>query len=400
MDCKILIALQSIKKKDSSQFRTLLFTEYRKKYWLSELSYSAYKKEFLRPFIVLLIFIYCFRKILSISLNPKEKSNEIYIYNYANEKKSILQNFPNAQYATELTYINEPTNIIRNLRRLLSYQINYSDILRLIKISLRLSKRNSFLVSARQIEFLLLYSFYKNIFRKSEFKEIYISSESNPEIISAALACPSGRINYTNHGFLNKDLGFFFHDRLILDSSPLKDRIVPFLRNPSARIAIIEKKHGPRINLHFSTNHILILGSLIFDLNCFKKLIEECHSNLRGSKITVRFHPNKTFFDPLIFDYCQNLDLNVSFKQSLKEQLAESSLVIAGETSAHLDALAQGVPVIYYQLDQFPRDHYGFISSHLVPEVKSLIDLKNCVQKFYSEPEWLKVYNDYFGEEK
>lgn len=398
MGYNIRVALQSIKKKDSSEFRNLLFSEYRKKYFLSQLSYNAYAKPFFRPAIVVLLLAYTFRKIISVSFNQKKNSNDIYIYNYSNEKKSILQNIANASSANELTYSYSIVNVIRNLKNLFFGRVDCLQIVKLIKLCLYLSKKNSFLITARQIEFLMLYAFFKRFFKKREFKEVYISTESNPEVISAALACTGARINYTNHGFLNKDLGIFFHDRLFLDSRPLKNRILPCLLKPQADIQIIKKTPKIFIKPEPSTRKILILGSLILDINLLQKLILDCQKNLINSTITVRFHPNKTFFNSHIVEICESQKVLVKWDESLKEQLSQNTLVIAGESSVHLDALMQGVPSVYYKLDHFPHDHYGFISSQLVPEMKSVEDLENSVQKFYSDPKWLKVYQDYFGE--
>lgn len=398
MGYNILVALRSIKKKDSSAFRTLLFTEYKKKYCLSQLSCAAYESPIFRSAIVVLLVIYSFRKIISVSLNQKEDSNEIYIYNYENEKRSILHNFSNAKNANELTYAYSFENAIKNLKSLSLNLLDCFQIQKLIKLCLHLSKKNSFLVIARQIEFLLLYIFFKNLFKEKTFKEVYISTESNPEVISAALACVGARINYTNHGFLNKDLGIFFHDRLFLDCRPLKNRIIPYLQKPQAEIQIIKKTSKIFIQPKPSTKKILILCSLIVDINLLRKLIEEFRENLVDSEITVRFHPNKTFFNRKLVNFCKSLKISVKWNESLKVQLSESTLVIAGETSAHLDALMQGVPSVYCKIDHFPKDHYGFISSQLIPEMKSINDLENSVQKFYSDPKWLKVYQDYFGE--
>ena len=398
MEYKVFTALHSIKKKDNSEFRALLFFEFRKKYKLSQFFYLAYNHSLWRKPVVILLIIYSLRKLFSVSFKQKEKLDEIYIYNYANEKKSILNTFANSHSSCELTYISTFNNFIKNFKILSRYLFNWHCTFRFVKICLKLSNKNSFLVTARQIEFLTLYVFFKHLFQKSVFKEVYISSESNPEIISAALACTEARINYTNHGYLNKDLGLFFHDKLVLDSRPLKARIQPHLFKKNVEIEIIKKTQAALFVREISTQNILILGSLVLDINSFFELIKDCRKNLIDSHITIRFHPNKIFADRQFTDLCNKFKILIQPNTSLKEQLSQSTLVIAGETSAHLDALAQGVPSIYYRLDRFPQDHYGFISSGLIPEVKSLYDLKNSVQKFYSNPEWLKVYKDYFGE--
>ena len=398
MNHRIFIAFQSIKKKDSSRFRKLLFDEYRKKYLLSQFFYLAYGTHILRPAVVLLLIVFSLRKVISVNFKQNKNLSEIYVHNYSNEKKAILSAFANAQNASELTYIYSLKNLIKNLCVLFGQQFSLNDVSRFIKICLNLSKKNSFLVTARQIEFLLLYIFYQYFFKKIDIKEIYISSESNPEIISAALACIHAKINYTNHGFLNSDLGIFFQDQLVLDSRPLQNRIIPYLLNQKVEFEIVKKSQAQFIKPKIDTQNILILGSLVLDINCFNKLIDDCQKHLINSHITLRPHPNKTFADLKYLDLCKRYKISINSRTSLNQQLSDSTLVIAGETSAHLDALAQGVPSIYYRLDQFPHDHYGFISSGLIPEVKSLDGLKNSIQKFYSNPEWLKVYKDYFGE--
>jgi len=398
VDHRIFIAFQSIKKKDSSKFRKLLFNEYRKKYLLSQFFYLAYGNHIFRPAVVLLLVVFSLRKVISVDFKPNRNLSEIYIHNYSNEKKSILRAFEDAENASELTYTYSLKNLIKNWRVLFGQQFNLNDISKFIKICSNLSKKNSFLVTARQIEFLSLYIFYRNFFKNIDVKKIYISSESNPEIISAALGCINAKINYTNHGYLNSDLGVFFQDKLVLDSRPLKNRIAPHLLNQEVEFEIIKKSQAQLIKPLIDTQNILILGSLVLDINYFSKLINDCQKHLSNSHITVRPHPNKTFADPKYLDLCKRYKISINPHVSLNQQLSDSTLVIAGETSAHLDALAQGVPSIYYRLDQFPQDHYGFISSGLIPEVKSLDGLKNSIQKFYSNPEWLKVYKDYFGE--
>ncbi|MCB0370439.1 MAG: hypothetical protein KDD45_13695, partial [Bdellovibrionales bacterium] len=126
------------------------------------------------------------------------------------------------------------------------------------------------------------------------------------------------------------------------------------------------------------------------------KLIISIKTCLPDCQIILRPHPNTSLlkFKKSLLKNFSEIVISDSSK-ILHDSLDAIDLVIAGESSAHLEVLSLGIPSVYWRLDKIPYDHYGFVRNNFVLKVDHLFDLKNKVNSFYSSTEWKIVQNQY-----
>lgn len=100
-------------------------------------------------------------------------------------------------------------------------------------------------------------------------------------------------------------------------------------------------------------------------VNGVEKVVLRLHPALRGDK--------ETKFRKRLIDL-NAVDVHIATDLEMKDFLASISILIAGESSLHIDALLNQVPSFYAQFapsqnDGLFSDYYGFVSMGLVPKL-------------------------------
>lgn len=130
------------------------------------------------------------------------------------------------------------------------------------------------------------------------------------------------------------------------------------------------------------------------------QIIIQCISRLDVAQIIIRPHPAK-----LVLPDFNRLDKKllcesivvVSEENSLHEDLENVHLVIAGNSSVHLECLRFGVPSLYFHgLDAFLHDVNGFLENEILYSVYSIeSDTPKNVKNYYQDSNWQARFRHY-----
>ncbi len=397
------IGLTSIKKKDSSPVRQQLFSDFlrTKRFVLIVLKLLPNRAAaLLAPF-------YGFLRLLAIDCSFSKNPALVAVYQYDNEIRCITSR---SQESPD-SFIRMGRYRLKNFAHLillLSFK-NLKLALRIWKLSSYLIFKNGLLVGTRQSQFLVLYCYFKNFLIKSHTNlgansKFIVSSESNPDTIATTLAAQSlgYKTVFIPHGFLDTDLGLFFHDIIIYQGAELLKRIQPSLISNSQSLIAVGPyfKKRPMKFRFDAIKKVGIVCSLSPDLKILTALIQEILQSLPKVFIEVRLHPNRTFHSNL--NSCVNNFVgNVKFVDSVDWQNAELDwdLAFVGNSSAHLDVLNLGIPTTGFKLDLYEHDRYGFYKNGLVPFLKDLDGFELVLTEFYNRPVWKEVLENYLPEQ-
>lgn len=88
-------------------------------------------------------------------------------------------------------------------------------------------------------------------------------------------------------------------------------------------------------------------------------------------------------------------------QETIFEFLKSKDILIAGDTSTHLEAALLNIPSLYYRMHDHFYDYYKYLKNGLVEEAKELNDLTNLIEQIlYKKPDVLskaKFYNEVVG---
>ena len=364
----LTLGLASIKKRDSSRFRRRLFAEILNENLAARVAHRMFLDSRLRPAISLALLIYSWRRLFQIRARIERHHEEVAVFHFANERRAIERFGPErVRRRGSISYRSiHPAAFSESVRFLFfGGAFAAKKLLRSARVSMRLIEKNGFLIGARQAEFLALYGFYRNLFRRRGVRgrTFISSSEANPEIISAVLAAKSNgnKIIFINHSALEREQGIFFHDEVLISGS---DRIAA--------------KRPPAPPDFTKVKRIGIACSIIADRERLRKVVTECLRTFPGAEIVIRQHPNRTFRAVSKNALPKNSRVVVSSRSrqpGLEAQSAEWNFAIAGSSSVHLDLRVLGIPTVHMNIDGIDWDPYDFAGSGLVPSAENAGDI-------------------------
>lgn len=344
--------------------------------------------------------------LLSVSQYNSSQLQEkcIIVYQYNNEKKALEKILEQKDNSYGSFFKIEYYRLHSDLIEWMLASLKFTKIRQLLRIGKRLYSKNSFLVATRQTHFLVAYSYSLHLFsqRNVSSKIFLASSESNPDILGPVLAAKSlgARTGYTNHGQLDRELGLFYFDYYIITGHSIRDRILEsnqqilnayYLQSPSPKKFIL-----PRSDM---IRNILIIGSIVLDLDACKKLFEQIRVQLPLAKITLRLHPNPQLLPAAIAPQIPDWVNLHDGKLPLLTEFKDIDLAIGGETSTHIEALEEGLPSIYWRIDGSPFDHYGFVERKLIPHLVDFKSLDEELNRIYLSPDWSKIFSYFSNQE-
>jgi hypothetical protein len=395
----LFLGLKSIKMKDSSKHRAILFQNYINSSLLYRiiLKNPLCHKKIYQTILSNIFALYSLLVPLRISLNFVSSHKYLAIFEHANEIRCIKsriseEHFKQVGLVTFSNFFNPSVFLI------FLGHIIFS--LRLFKTCKKLIKKNGVLIGTRQSQFLILYSLssYYLKTKKTSFDEVFISTESNPNVIAIAMASQKSgkKVIYINHGFLDSQLGLFFHDHLIIQGKALYERISPFITstpkitNVGAYYQILPLK----IPIE-KIKSIGIVLSLNPDTQKVVKLIDQIALLHPDVKIEIRPHPNHIFSNALIPLLKANSRVLILQPSNWNQFNPEWDFAIAGNTSAHIDLIAKGIPMMGMDIDENPDDLYGFYENNYILKTFYKSDIKNEINNFYTNLEWKSINSNY-----
>ncbi len=318
---------------------------------------------------------------------PRTSSRLLCVYSFKNEERQI-------RWMAESTGITpgridirvrnglRPRNWLAALRQL----SRAGKLAQMLRVLHRVNQRYDFLVTTYVASTMFYYARFRELLRSTACDATLVSSDSSPEAIGLTLAMtdrPCARL-YVTHGHIpdrpwREDQpptmhfdGFILDGQAALDIYKRSQRVtVPVVfkgvegTDRSLRLAALEKDRL----------RIGIFASLQTDFNKCQRVIRGVRRRFSLEHIVLRLHTNKVARHPHMRRLLAGLEGvdGADADRSLQEDIDRCDLVIAGDTSVHLNVLKHGVPTVYVAgMDNVPHDFYGFIRGGLIPAFDSV----------------------------
>lgn len=393
----LAIGLGSIARKDRSDLRRFFFERLLEVNGMARLAFKAYERPSLRGIISHALVLRPLVSVISARIDIPPNATLISVYNTRNEHRALAGLRAPASARGWVSYRWSVIGFLEGLSWLAGRLWKFNKARQAYRVSRRLVRKGGFLVGGRQAEFLLLYSYFYERFGKQGVrgKEFASSTESNPEVIAPLLAARrlGAETTYVDHGFLDKDLGIFFHDRLVLSCEALWNRIearvLPPLRPSIDWARPRSESLGLRVPDFSRIRHVGIVGSLAMSRDKYLRVVSDCLAEFPSALISVKPHPNPVITGSFYRKLPRQERVRILPATDDLLKAAQSwDFAIAGGTCAHLELLQAGIPTVYVDIDGYERDPKGFVDSGILPEARSASQIARLMPETYGNPGW------------
>lgn len=127
----------------------------------------------------------------------------------------------------------------------------------------------------------------------------------------------------------------------------------------------------PLRNTSDTVEKIGLCANIFDDIHRVERVAAQLLDNFPKCQITFRPHPR----DERRFDLPAAMRRSRSDQEGIFEFLQHQDLIIAGDTSTHLEAILLNVSSIYYKFNDRYSDYYGYVKNGLVEKAQSVQDL-------------------------
>ena len=150
-------------------------------------------------------------------------------------------------------------------------------------------------------------------------------------------------------------------------------------------------------NTRKDIQHIGLCTNIWDDENRIEHLLIQLHNHYPDIKLTFRPHPGEV----RSFHLPEGVFSSDSKKENIFDFLVKQDLVIAGDTSLHLEAALLNINSLYYPLNDFVSDVYGYVQKGLVEKIDNLESLTDWIMEKRNNrpdvPPQVKYYNALVG---
>lgn len=286
-----------------------------------------------------------------------------------NEQKSLTEYIPKSKWSRR--------KIRLSLMGFISVRALPSP-LKVFRISYQLCCKHPPYISLRALEYLAYYSRIRN--SATNKSAVVITTDSNPHGLALLKSAQSLGLKkiFISHGHPNPPA-----PRLSLDTAILYGpysmkfyRIdaktkTKVLFNPSKKFFIPIKK-----TIHYKCVGIAL--SKNFSLDELENTTTKVRRIFGSVMVILRPHPSTKIKKPL-YRFSEKNHCEIDTGQSLVSFFSEIDLLLADDTTTHLNALLMGIPSLYMG----SLDRYGFVSEGLVLPF-SRVHSKNDIDDFYN----------------
>lgn len=291
----------------------------------------------------------------------------------------------------------------------LNWRVRFTDLLalardfgatvsRIMRISRHLHRRYASFKVLRVAELIGYYMRYRRIFESGRYSLAVMSSHSNPHGIAFNLAARRSGVPVVliTHGMPVRPVARLSYDLAVVHC---RDAQQTYL-DEGCRIRHL-LTHGRRQHLTRMPDGPLperiTVGVFLCKDVCehrLRSLLESLLASPRVARVLVRPHPFNMWVGlrPWIMARADSR-LSLSSGRSVFQDIDIVDIVLAGNTSVHVEAVMAGRPSGFVPgLDHATRDLHRFVATGLIYEIRDSFTFDpEDMRRFYEAPEWTGI---------
>lgn len=386
-----------VRRIDDSAGRLTLFADVAQKNVVIRLAYVTYEccPDFVKSLLLLLYGLKCY---LSVNSSVAEKAEIAYFASYPNEIIALgqVRRHLSARPAGTITLARR--NCFR-IGSLLSLPAYFATVVQLRRIASRLAGRFHFMPACRIFSTTTYYLRFRRVLQRHDAKAVFIANHYSPECLALAAAAHrlGWKVLFTNHANATWEGGYvppLYSDLAAVTSQAVLDVYLRHSRKninavfvplPSPQRAM-RKLDGP--------GQPITVGIFLTALTNMERLhavVGQLEAIPEVSRVLIRPHPVKVINENFSALCRANDRTTVVRGITLFDTLAQCDVAICGNSTATVEILRGGVPVLYDgALDAIPYDYNGYIRASLIPPIPDVLDSAGlrAVHQFYGNPAW------------
>jgi hypothetical protein len=313
------------------------------------------------------------------------------------EKQSFLNSFLNNNEHIGIIRKTKLPSISQILYIFTSTSISWKKVYRMLK-------QYELFIVLRAIQYLAYYDRFMQEINSRVTKGVIVFTDANPHgraLIQVAYA-KEILLTFITHGAVNEPilplrceclyvLGKRSYERLLIPYSHFK------------HVVFQGHKHLKKNMRAIDFANPLVVGMFLSKSTQVSKVLK-CISIVSNryvcKKIMVRMHPNRPLSKAERMYLAKNELVLICGESKIEEDIESCDLIIAGNSTSHLDVLLQGRVSLYYRgLEESEYDRYGYVKEGLVLDWDENVP-DDYVQEQYADIKINTQLNYYLNIEK
>ncbi|WP_240676150.1 CDP-glycerol glycerophosphotransferase family protein [Botryobacter ruber] len=233
------------------------------------------------------------------------------------------------------------------------------------------------------------YEIYLRLLKQYRPAAIVFANDHNADARAMLYAAKAHSIPtiYIQHASVSTSFPPLEHDLSLLEGQDALDKYkqcgpirgeVQFIGMPKADVYIQHRKAATPVR------YLGICCNTIDSTQGIRAVVQLLTQKFPELQLTVRPHPR----DTRDFSFLQALNPHIVLSDAKKENafdfLLHQDLIIAGDSSIHLEAVMLNIPGIYYKFDKDValNDYYGYAQQGLVEQANAAPELAALIQSY------------------
>jgi hypothetical protein len=389
-----------VRKLDSSPGRLSAFDQVLRRSTKVRVSYLFYQNapETLKSLLLLLYGMKCY---LSVNWTTARDADIVLFASYPNEHVAV----GHVRQHLKEWCLGELSIATRNCLRpdaLLALPAFLLSAIRFQRVARRLSRRLHFMPACRVFSTIAYYARFRRLLRTYDTSAVFIANHYSPECLGLAVAAHQAgkKVIFANHANATWESGFvppLFADLAAVTGQAVLDVYLRSSGRPINAVFIPPAPPQAPLRARLDPDAGLKVGIFLTALTNkerLRELVDQLKRDSRIRQILIRPHPveviNEDISD-LITGDGRVVDTNGTL---LSDNARECDLAICGNSTAAVEILRAGLPVLYdSRVDYCGHDFNGYLKRGLVMAMPDRIDASSleAVARFYGAPAWTGV---------
>jgi hypothetical protein len=393
-----------VRQVDSSTGRLAVFGDIIQRSLKISFGFFVYEKSpiLVKNFLLLLYGLKCY---LSLNWNGHRNADLIYFASYPNEHV-VLDHIRRQIHGLNVGNISISKRNCFRVDALKAIPAFVMSAIRLQRVAKKLVRRFHFLPACRIFSTITYYARCRRLMARHDAKAVFIANHYSPECLALAAAAHQAgkKVIFANHANATGDTGYvppLHADMAAVTSQAVLDIYTRHShRNINAAFIPVKSPQRP-MRSDIDPNAPLTVGIFLTALTNIERL-QDLVCELEGAPmvagIMVRPHPVAVVNEDLS-GLCEISDRIVNSRgMTLFDNIEQCDIAICGNSTATVEILRGGVPVLYdAQLDNIPDDYNGYVKHELVLPMPSRLDKSTLERlgRFYGGFPWVSTMRYY-----